>query len=113
MWPFSSRNRSGTSQEPDSQGLAPPEGHEYRLSLVEGTLANLVSSQADLERQHRSDHLELLDLHERVKKSLAKMNRRAQSDRDEQLADETDQPAGEAPDNLSQPRARLLSRRRG
>ncbi len=111
MWPFSSKNRSGTAQEPVSLALEHPQALVSKLSSLEVTLGNLVSSQTDLERQHRSDHLELLDLHERVKKSLAKMNRRAQSDRAELDPEEQDQPQPGPAVSRVLGTSRLLSRR--
>jgi len=111
MWPFSPRNVPRTDPKPGSEAPSAPESYERRLQVIEGRVSELVSHVDDLQRSSRKDQLELLDIHERVKKSLAKLNRRAQEI--ETLEPETPGAETQTPqlDPSSQPHARLMTRR--
>lgn len=109
MWPFSPRNSSQTGSGSQSGALSDPQQLELRLGGVEVRVEELRSQTSDLERQGRLDKLELLDIHERVKKSLAKLNRRRQ----ELQKDDPDDPDQLPLLDQPQPRpvAQLMSRR--
>lgn len=102
MWPFSARSSPETSSDSltTSQDDLRARLTELRMefSAVQTTLAEIAS-------QHRQDHLEMLDMHERVKTSLAKLNRRHRQ------ASEPDDV--EVPEEVPKPQRRvsLLSQR--
>jgi len=66
----------------------------------------LVERLSALETEHRKDRLELLDMHERVKTTLAKMARRSR-----EVEPEAPAATPQADDVPAAPRVTLLSRR--
>lgn len=103
MWPFSPRKIADTA----SKGLT--DALDDLSSAITDPAAKVSALHTRLdsvESQHRTDHLEMLDMHERVKTSLAKLNRRKR---------EADVREDDEPDKLPQPdpvpRVSLLSRR--
>lgn len=79
---------------------------ERPQDVLRDTIASIRERLDVLESEHRKDRLEVLDMHERVKTSLAKMARRAR-DADPVEAAEPDP----LPATASPPRVSLLSRR--
>jgi len=93
LWSYIRRKVLQTPQE--GPQVAPP-----------GTTAGILDRLDHLESEHRKDRLELLDLHERAKTTLAKMARRARDVEPEAVA------ATPQPDDVpTAPRVTLLSRR--
>jgi hypothetical protein len=108
MWPFSSLKILDRASREPRNDLEPLHAALNALREQSATSNERLDS---VESQHRSDRLELLDLHERVKTSLAKLNRRSrESSPTEEEPDEQVQPSNSSP-GQSLTRVSLLSRR--
>jgi len=92
-------------------GLKPPEVASSAPNAdVPRRLSRLEKKVGRLKSAHRKDKLELLDIHERVKTSLAKLNRRAREAQPDETADSS--PGAEVqPVQLQSTSRHLISRR--
>jgi uncharacterized coiled-coil protein SlyX len=109
MWPFSRQDSPTTTKIRPGDALEVLQRLEARVETLEVQSTAQAASLADLERQGRLDHLELLDVHERVKKSLGKLNRRKRELQETDVDDPDHEPAQAQP----QPRLPSLLSRRG